>query len=151
MNHDVLRALVQFCKTSKTPLQYLACMYLWNKAQRQVLADLMLEDMGDAETCVLSVTNNSGKSALQFEEEFSSEERALTWLEMQTGLLFLEQDRFLKYYIKQKSFVHVPLEFIRFARKFIEGESQFFCFSRADIRVAVAAWLDKKCKEKDYD
>jgi len=150
MNSDVLRALVQCCKLSKTPLTYLACMYRWNKAQRHILTELMLEDMGDAETCALKVTNNChGEAACYFQNEFSDEERALIWLELQTDLMFVDGDRTLKYYIKQKSFAHVPPEFIRFARKFIDGESNFWCFTRADIRAAVASWLEDECKEKE--
>jgi len=154
-NRDILRGLVQTCKVFKIVLEYLACMYHWNKEQRLLMAEIMLEHTDkEEETCVLGVWNPGGDyegGATRFDDAFSQKHKPLVWLQLATDLRFIDNDIMDQYDVHKSSFKEVPPGFIEYVREYLHEccsqEGDFWCFTRADVKAAVTSYLSTKCKE----
>jgi len=144
---DVLRVLVKCCKDTATPLTYLARMCRWNQEQRQLLAELMTEDIDNGDTLFLSLTEGDPPYC-SLDVHLHG---PLIWLQLEKGLVFFDKKNFDYCGWDHATFPHVPSRFIDYVRQYIDSKHRsydydFWDYKRADIRAAVASWLKSEHK-----
>jgi hypothetical protein len=155
VTRQILHILVDAWKGKKMPVIYLAAMYAWDEAERRIFVKLLLEEIGAGSTFALSARHVDGDfGACEFANEFSEEQMALIWFQLETGFVFVEEEKLENYTLEHRAFPHVPPEFVTYVSNYIDYDASkshdFWCFEEKDIKAAMKKWFETARENKQF-